>query len=84
MGNLLFEEETFAIRGAVFEVYRKMGCGFLKTVYQECLEKKLKTKGFHSYLRRTYRQSGRRRDCPRRPPTPPGIRFRTTAVHIVP
>jgi len=24
MGNLLFEEETFAIRGAVFEVYREM------------------------------------------------------------
>ena len=29
MGNLLFEEETFAIRGAVFDVYREMGCGFL-------------------------------------------------------
>ena len=28
MGNLLFKEETFAIRGAVFEVYRAMGCGF--------------------------------------------------------
>ena len=26
--------------------------------------------------------SGRRRDCSRRPPTPPGIRFRTTAVHV--
>ena len=25
--------------------------------------------------------SGRRRGYPRRPPTPPGIRFRTTAVH---
>jgi GxxExxY protein len=44
MGNLLFEEETFAIRGAVFEVYREMGCGFLETVYQECLEKELKDK----------------------------------------
>jgi hypothetical protein len=27
-------------------------------------------------------ESGRRRDCSRRPPTPPGIRFRTTAVHV--
>ena len=26
------------IRGAVFEVYREMGCGFLEVVYQECLE----------------------------------------------
>jgi GxxExxY protein len=45
MGNLLFEEETFAIRGAVFEVYRELGCGFLEAVYQECLEKELKAKG---------------------------------------
>lgn len=29
------------IRGAVFEVYREMGCGFLEAVYQECLEKEL-------------------------------------------
>jgi len=39
--NLLFEKETYAIRGAVFEVYREMGCGFLEAVYQECLEKEL-------------------------------------------
>ncbi len=39
--KLLFEEQTYAIRGAVFEVYRVMGCGFLEAVYQECLEKEL-------------------------------------------
>jgi GxxExxY protein len=39
--SLIFEEETFAIRGAVFEVYKEMGCGFLEAVYQECLEKEL-------------------------------------------
>jgi GxxExxY protein len=44
MANLLFEEETFAIRGAIFDVYREMGCGFLEAVYQECLEKELKDK----------------------------------------
>jgi len=38
MSQLLFEKETFAIRGAVFEVYREMGSGFLEPVYQECLE----------------------------------------------
>lgn len=37
--GFLFEEESFAIRGAIFEVYREMGCGFLEAVYQECLEK---------------------------------------------
>jgi GxxExxY protein len=38
MGELLFEEETYAIRGAVFEVYSEMGSGFVEPVYQECLE----------------------------------------------
>lgn len=38
MNKLLFEDEAYAIRGAVFEVYREMGCGFLEAVYQDCLE----------------------------------------------
>ena len=42
---MIFEEETYAIRGAVFEVYKEMGCGFLETVYQECLEKELSKRG---------------------------------------
>ena len=45
MANLLFEQDTFAIRGAVFEVYREMGCGFLESVYQECLEKEFHLRG---------------------------------------
>jgi GxxExxY protein len=36
-GPLLFEEEAFLIRGAVFEVSREMGAGFLEAVYHECL-----------------------------------------------
>jgi GxxExxY protein len=36
-GSLLLREETYAIRGAVFEVYKAMGAGFLEAVYQECL-----------------------------------------------
>ena len=39
--NLLYKDESYLIRGAVFEVYREMGCGFLEAVYQECLEKEL-------------------------------------------
>ncbi len=38
---LIFEDESYAIRGAVFEVYKEMGCGFLEAVYQECFEKEL-------------------------------------------
>jgi len=41
MGHLIYEGEAFEIRGAVFDVYREMGSGFLEAVYQECLEKEL-------------------------------------------
>lgn len=37
--KVLYKEEVYAIQGAVFEVYREMGCGFLEAVYQECLER---------------------------------------------
>jgi GxxExxY protein len=40
-GVLLYKDECFAIQGAVYEVYRTMGCGFLEAVYQECLEREL-------------------------------------------
>ncbi len=42
VGKLMHEHESYAIRGAVFEVYREMGCGFLESVYQECLEQELR------------------------------------------
>mgnify|MGYP006298903121 CR=1 FL=1 len=45
MSKLLYEEETYAIRGAVFEVYREMCSGFLESVYQECLERELIQRG---------------------------------------
>lgn len=34
---LLYREDAFRIRGAVFDVYRAIGAGFLEAVYQECL-----------------------------------------------
>ena len=36
--KLMLEQETLAIRGACFEVYKEKGCGFVEAVYQECLE----------------------------------------------
>ncbi|NLS75845.1 MAG: GxxExxY protein [Chloroflexi bacterium] len=38
-------EECYAIQGAVFEVYRELGCGFLEPVYQEALERELQARG---------------------------------------
>jgi len=43
--ELLFKDECYAIQGAIFEVYREMGCGFLEAVYQECLEKEFRRRG---------------------------------------
>ena len=45
MAELKFKQESYQIRGAVFEVYREMGCGFLEAVYQECLEKEFSRQG---------------------------------------
>ncbi len=39
--KILFKEEVYKIQGAIFEVYREMGSGFLEAVYQECLAKEL-------------------------------------------
>ena len=35
--SLIYEQETYRILGACFEVYKQKGCGFTETVYQECL-----------------------------------------------
>lgn len=36
--DLIYEQESYKIIGACFEVYNEMGCGFLESVYHECLE----------------------------------------------
>ncbi len=42
--NIYHREESYKIQGAIFEVYREMGCGFLESVYQECLERELQNR----------------------------------------
>jgi GxxExxY protein len=36
--ELVYKEESYAIMGACFELYKEKSCGFLEAVYQECLE----------------------------------------------
>ena len=37
MSDIIYKEESYAIMGAAFEVYKEKGNGYLEAVYQECL-----------------------------------------------
>jgi GxxExxY protein len=43
--ELVYKEESYAIIGACFSVYKDKGCGFLEPVYHECLEIELELQG---------------------------------------
>ena len=43
--QLIYQEECFAIRGAIYEVYREMGNGFREEIYQQCLETEFSYRG---------------------------------------
>ena len=45
MAELVYPDESYAIMGACFEVYKRKGCGFVEPVYQECLELELGLQG---------------------------------------
>ena len=45
LDNLVFADEVYAIQGAIFEVYKTLGSGFLEGVYQEALELELASRG---------------------------------------
>lgn len=42
---LLFEKESYDIRGAALEVHKELGCGFSEKVYQDALEVEFKKRG---------------------------------------
>ncbi|MCL2695088.1 MAG: GxxExxY protein [Clostridiales bacterium] len=39
--GILFKDECYRIQGAIIDVHKEMGPGFLEAVYQECLEREL-------------------------------------------
>ena len=43
--NMIYADEVYAIQGAIYEVYKNTGTGFLENVYQECLEIELAQRG---------------------------------------
>ena len=40
--ELVYEEESYALRGAIFEVYKTLGNGYLEEVYQNAHEEELR------------------------------------------
>ena len=60
--KIICRQESYAIMGACFEVYKEMGCGFLEAVYQECLEIELAARGvpFQPQATLALRYKGRR------------------------
>jgi GxxExxY protein len=38
MSDLVYPEKCYKIIGACFDVYKDKGCGFLESVFQECLQ----------------------------------------------
>ena len=55
---MLYASEVFQIQGAIYEVNRHMGAGFLEAVYQECLAIEFSARGIpfaaHKPLPLTY------------------------------
>jgi GxxExxY protein len=44
-GKIILADETYLIRGAIYEVYKELGSGFLEAVYQECLQREFTLRG---------------------------------------
>ncbi len=45
MNEMIYQDEVYEIQGAIFEVYKTIGTGYVEAVYQECLEKELAIRG---------------------------------------
>lgn len=61
--KLIYEEETYAIRGAIFEVYKTLGDGYLEEVYQNAMEEELKLRGIPFVAKKELHIMYKGRDC---------------------
>jgi len=61
--KLIYEEESYAIRGAIFEVYKTLGSGFLEDVYQLALEEELKIRNIPFEAKKALHITYKGKDC---------------------
>ena len=61
--NLIFETETYARRGAIFEVYKVLGNGFLEDVYQKALEREMTLRGIEYCSKQNLHVIYKGQDC---------------------
>jgi len=57
--KIIYKDECYQIQGAIIDVHNEMGSGFLKAVYQECLEREFTLRQIHfesqKYLKLHYK-----------------------------
>lgn len=61
--DLIYEKETYAIRGAIYEVYKTLGEGYLEEVYQNALEEELMLRGIPFVAKKELHILYKGRDC---------------------
>ena len=61
--KLIYEEETYAVRGAIFEVYKTLGDGYLEEVYQSAMEEELKLRSIPFVAKKELHIMYKGRDC---------------------
>ena len=66
MSELVYREECYKLMGACFEVYNEKGCGFLESVYQECMEIEFDYQHLHFAPRPTMRLFHRGKELKRK------------------
>lgn len=61
--ELILSDESYAIRGAVYEVYKTLGSGYLEEVYQNALEEELALRGIPFEAKKPLHVHYKGRDC---------------------
>ena len=61
--ELIYKDETYAIRGAVYEVYKTLGNGYLEEVYQNALEEELALRHIPFHAKKMLKVCYKGRDC---------------------